>query len=99
MTVLIALRRSHFSMICIARNGRLIAKERIGSRTVKRYDSPKTPYRRILESVYIPMSVKHSLVSRWEQMNPFVLRKAMEAKLKKIFRCCYNGINDESPTP
>lgn len=78
---------------------KLIKKERIGSKTVKRHDSPKTPYQRILASPYIPESVKDTLTRQWEQMNPFVLRKAMEAKLKKIFRCCYNSAKDESPTP
>jgi hypothetical protein len=51
-----------------------------------------------ISSVYIPAPVKHSLARQWEQMNPSVLRKEMEAKLKKIFRCCYNRVKDESPT-
>jgi hypothetical protein len=76
---------------------KLITKERIGSKTLKRHDSPKTPYQRILESPYISESVKRALASQCEQLNPFVLRKEMEAKLKKIFRLCYNSSNHESP--
>lgn len=32
---------------------KFISKERIGSKTVKRHDSPKTPYQRIMESPHI----------------------------------------------
>ncbi len=64
---------------------KLIAKERIGSKTIKRHDSPKTPYQRIMESVHIPDPVKVALTKELEGLNPFVLRKAMEAKLKRVF--------------
>ncbi len=72
---------------------KLITKERIGSKTVKRHDSPKTPYQRILDSPCISESAKRDLTEQYEQLNPFVLRKAMEAKLKKIFRLCYNNFS------
>jgi hypothetical protein len=64
---------------------KLIEKERIGSKTIKRHDPPKTPYQRILESPHINESVKHSLTKQLEILNPFLLRKAMDKKLKKIF--------------
>ena len=64
---------------------KLIEKERIGSKTIKRHDPPKTPYQRILESPHINESVKRSLTKQLENLNPFLLRKAMDNKLKKIF--------------
>lgn len=76
---------------------KLIAKERIGSKTVKRHDAPKTPYQRILESPYISTSVKEALKEQTTGLNPFLLRKAMETKLKKISRLCYTLSHDESP--
>jgi hypothetical protein len=76
---------------------KLIAKERIGSKTVRRHDSPKTPYQRIIESPYIPQSTKDALIRQCEGLNPFALRKAMEAKLKKVFLPCYNGYYYEPP--
>jgi hypothetical protein len=63
---------------------KLIAKERIGSKTIKRHDHPKTPYQRIIQSAHISSSIKYTLSKQLEQLNPFVLRKAMEDKLKKI---------------
>jgi hypothetical protein len=64
---------------------KLIDKKRVASKVVKRYDSPKTPYQRILESKYVSASVKRILKEQFEQLNPFQLRKAMEKKLKRIF--------------
>ncbi len=63
---------------------KLINKERIGSKTLKRYDLPKTPYQRLMESAHIAKPVKDSLSKQLERLNPFLLRKNMEAKLKKI---------------
>jgi len=64
---------------------KLIAKERIGSKTVKRHDSPKTPYQRIMDSPHIKESVKLSLSKQLENLNPFMLRNIMDKKLKTIF--------------
>ena len=65
---------------------KLLAKRLLGSRTIKHYDSPKTPYQRLLESPDIPQSTKDSLTAQIHALNPFLLRKAMEAKLKKLPR-------------
>jgi hypothetical protein len=64
---------------------KLIAKERIGSKTIKRHDPPKTPYHRIMDSPHIQESVKLSLSKQLETLNPFLLRKIMDKKMKKIF--------------
>jgi len=64
---------------------KLLAKERIGSKTLKRYDSPKTPYQRIINSPLISPQTKHSLTKQLASLNPFVLRITMEEKIKKIF--------------
>jgi hypothetical protein len=64
---------------------KLIAKKRIGSKTIKHHDSPKTPYQRIRESHHIQEAVKRSLTKQLDKLNPFLLRKIMDKKLKKIF--------------
>jgi hypothetical protein len=66
-------------------SAKLLAKERIGSKTLKHYDSPKTPYQRIIDSPLIPPQTKLSLTKQLASLNPFMLRKAMEEKIKKIF--------------
>ncbi len=67
---------------------KLISKERIHSKTIKHHDNPKTPYQRIMDSPHIPPQIKNSLSKYLETLNPFVLRKAMEDKLKLIFYPC-----------
>ncbi len=64
---------------------KLIEKKVIASKVFKRYDKPKTPYERVLESKHVDPSVKRSLKEQFETLNPFQLRKGIEAKMKKIF--------------
>jgi hypothetical protein len=64
---------------------KLIAKNRIGSKTVKRHDPPKTPYQRIMESPHVQESVKHALTKQLEGLNPFLLKNAIDKKLNRIF--------------
>jgi hypothetical protein len=70
---------------------KLIEKNRVASKTIKRYDTPKTPYQRIVDSPDIQSAVKRALTKQFEKLNPFQLRKAMEGQLKKIFQLCYNN--------
>jgi len=65
--------------------GKVYCQERIGSKTIKRHDSPKTPCQRIITSAHIPESIKQSLAKELETFNPFVLRENIEVKLKMIF--------------
>lgn len=67
---------------------KLIEKQRIASKTIKRYDSPKTPYQRIMESPEVTAEVKKTLTDLFGPLNPFLLRKAMEKRLKEIFHLC-----------
>jgi hypothetical protein len=65
---------------------KLIEKERIGSKHIKKHDKPKTPYQRILESKYIDKEIKLSLIKQLELLNPFELNNLIQMKLKKITR-------------
>jgi len=65
---------------------KLISKERIASKTVKRYDRPLTPYQRVLASTHIDDTTKEKLRTTYKTLNPFDLRKTMEERLKAIFR-------------
>jgi hypothetical protein len=75
---------------------KLIAKQRIASKTIKRYDNPKTPYQRVMDSPDIAPSTKRSLTKLFKKLNPFHLRKAMEDKLKKIFLVCYKNSRESA---
>ena len=64
---------------------KLIEKKVVASKTIKRYDKPKTPYERVVESKHVAPYVKRILKEQFDTLNPFQLRKAIEAEMKKIF--------------
>jgi len=64
---------------------KLIEKKLVAAKTIKKYDTPMTPYQRVLDSPYVSDSIKLSLKERFETLNPFKLRKIIESKLKAIY--------------
>jgi len=64
---------------------KLIEKKKINSRYYKRYDKPMTPYYRLMGSVHIPKEAKETLREQHRALNPFELKRIIDAKLKKIF--------------
>jgi hypothetical protein len=67
---------------------KLVSKERIGSKNVKKHDSPKTPYQRVMESTHVSEYAKRGLQQIFESTNPFVLRKIIEKKISRVFKLC-----------
>jgi hypothetical protein len=65
---------------------KLVEKQLVAGKTIKRYDIPKTPYQRIREAA-IPDAIKRRLHKQFKTLNPFSLRKKIEQKLKMIFLC------------
>jgi hypothetical protein len=63
---------------------KLISKERINSKIKKKFDRPKTPYHRLLESTHIDDSTKQQLATRFNSLDPFALQKKIQKKLKVI---------------
>jgi len=72
---------------------KLIEKKRVASKTIKRYDVPKTPYQRVLESPDVSNVQKQAIKEQFAGLNPFRLRKAMEKKLQEIFNIHFGRRN------
>lgn len=64
---------------------KLIIKQRIGSKTIKKYDKPQTPYERLLKVKLIDKDVKKVLRLQFKMLNPYKLEKQIQEKLRKIF--------------
>lgn len=62
---------------------KLAKKERIGSRVIKRYDVPKTPYERVLESSEVSESAKAKLRRQFRSLNPAKL----DREIRRLERC------------
>jgi hypothetical protein len=69
---------------------KLVSKTRLGSRTVKIHDQPKTPVRRLLDSEHIAQHTKDRLTQQLQQLNPFELQKQMTQKIKQILKTVNN---------
>ncbi len=65
---------------------KLVSKERIGGRIKKKYDKPKTPYKRLLESTYVTEKDKANLKDNHKTKNPIYLKREMDKKLKEFFK-------------
>ena len=72
---------------------KLIEKKRVGSKIIKRYDKPKTPFQRVLEAdiFYVSNTKKRELQKLFDSLNPFDLRNAMEKKIDKILKIAHSG--------
>jgi len=65
---------------------KLLAKERIGSRYHKRYDKPRTPYQRLLESPAVDQAVKDTLKQIHQTLDPLLLRRSIRKRPHQLLR-------------
>ena len=65
---------------------KLIAKARIGNKTIKRYDTARTPYQRILERKDISLEAKARLMNLYVQLNPAELRRSIDQKTAQLWK-------------
>jgi hypothetical protein len=65
---------------------KLMAKERIGNKTIKRYDTAKTPYQRVLERQDISLEAKARLAHLYVQLNPAELRRRIDQKIAQLWK-------------
>ena len=65
---------------------KLLAKERIGNKTRKRYDPAKTPYQRVLERKDISLEAKARLMNLYLPLNPAELRRRIDQNTAKLWK-------------
>lgn len=65
---------------------KLLDKQRIKSKTIKRFDPPKTPFQRLLESNEVTQNTKDDLQILFKKLNPFTLQKIMSKKIRIILQ-------------
>jgi len=63
---------------------KLIDKKRDGSKIIKKFSSPMSPYQRLLASEQIKPPIKKQLTKIFNSLDPFVLEKKMKNKIKII---------------
>ena len=65
-------------------SSKIISKQRIGSKIIKRHDTPKTPLDRLLESYAISVTKKKKLIALRKSLNPFELQTIIQSKINDI---------------
>ena len=65
---------------------KLTKKIRAGAKIKKTHGTPKTPYRRLMESPHLSKEQKDALARRRKELNPFELKKGLDENLKEFFR-------------
>ena len=76
---------------------KLIEKTRIGSKVRKKYDKAKTPYRRVLESGFVPDEAKRDLEQLYATLNPAKLNRdvnRLQDRLDELAQSKYKAEQD-----
>lgn len=73
---------------------KLKSKTRVGSRVVRRYDEPKTPLERVIESGRGIQEKVDELKRLRDSLDPFVLSKTIDIKLERIW-----AMRSKAPRP
>jgi hypothetical protein len=63
---------------------KLVSKERIGGRVKRKYDTPRTPYQRLMNSEQIAEESKRQLEAVYLNLNPAKLKQNIDIKLEKL---------------
>ena len=65
-------------------NKKLIEKKRVGTKIVKKYDIPRTPFQRLLENKEFTEREKEKLKMIYAKLNPAELKRNLDRKISKI---------------
>jgi hypothetical protein len=64
---------------------KLLGKEQVDGKTVKRYDQATTPFRRVLAED-LPVEAKAALVQQYLTLNPVSLRSSIDQKVGRLWK-------------
>jgi len=65
---------------------KLVSKQHVDKKLIKRYDTAATPYQRVLAAKQIPFETKARLTNLYVQLNPVQLRTTIDAKVAKLWK-------------
>ena len=65
---------------------KLVAKDTVDNKIVKRYDTAATPYQRVLASNNIQFEVKARLTNLYVHLNPVILRTTIDQKVGLLWK-------------
>lgn len=66
---------------------KLAGKRRSGARVTKLYDTPRTPYQRLLEAGVLDDATRERLAAEHQAINPADLQRKIETALRRLWDC------------
>jgi hypothetical protein len=78
---------------------KLISKERIDGKIHRKYDRPKTPYQRVMESREVPEIKKQELKGIYLSLNPARLKRTIDKKLDLLYKVYQNKNKSQKVEP
>lgn len=73
-------------MNCFQPVMKLKAKTRLAGRLKRTYDTPRTPFQRVINSSWVPAATKATLLRQYETLNPVALKREIEHQLKLLWQ-------------
>jgi len=74
---------------------KLISKERVDGKIRRKYDKPRTPYQRVMESPELSESKKQELKEMYFSLNPAELKRAIDRKLNLLYKAYQKKNNSQ----
>src|SRR5579863_703399 len=65
---------------------KVIAKVRIGARVIKRYDTARTPYQRLMAADTLDATQRRALAAQYERLNPVRLRRQIAEAVEVLWQ-------------
>jgi len=65
---------------------KLISKERIGNHIIRKYDTARTPYQRVMERKEVSLTRKAHLLNIYLHLNPVALRRRIDEHVLQLWR-------------
>lgn len=78
---------------------KLKEKIRDKGRVHRKYDIPKTPYQRLMESEQISAEVKRELQNIYCSLNPAQLKRGIDEKVNNLFKAYEEKMRGDQPSP
>ena len=78
---------------------KLVLKERVAGRIHRRYDKPRTPYQRLMDSQEISEAKKQELRQTYLSLNPAQLKRTIDKKLNNLYMFYKQKNNSQKVEP
>jgi len=78
---------------------KLASKERIGGSVKRKYDIPKTPYQRLIESGQLSEQAKKQISNIYLSLNPAQLKRNIDSSLETLYRTYEQKNNGRTADP